>query len=146
MTTYLPAGTQGDPNTVLVEIPPDYNVTATQTVSTISRARTTYNPGATQGDPGTVLVQLPAEYNVTITTTIPTLTRASTTFAPAGTQGDPGTVIVELPPTPTSRYQQQLYLLLQHLLPVSQAREHKVTLALSMLIYLQHTISQELQP
>jgi hypothetical protein len=101
-TIYNPAGAQGDPGTILIELPVPYNITKTTTISTISQAVTTYNPGANQGDPGTILVELPPPYNVTSTQTVATISQIATTYVPPGTQGGPGTVIIQVPPPVTS--------------------------------------------
>ena len=99
---YNPAGSQGDPGTVLVQFPVPYNVTTTTTVSTISQAMTTYMPAGNQGDPGTVLVELPIPYNKTSTQTVATISQIATTYLPPANQGDPGTVIIQVPPPVTS--------------------------------------------
>ncbi|UZP36727.1 hypothetical protein NXS19_004543 [Fusarium pseudograminearum] len=99
MTRYDPGASQGDPGTVVIQLPPDYTVTTTQTVSDITRPTTLYSSAAIQGDPNTVIVKVPVPYNVTTTQIgVSTISRVQTTYNPGATQGDPGTVIIQLPP------------------------------------------------
>ncbi|GKU18141.1 unnamed protein product [Fusarium langsethiae] len=97
-TTYLPAGAQDDPGTILVGVPPSRNVTITKDDATITAPYTTYSPPGNAGDPGTVIIGMPADRNVSITSIVNTRTAPYTTYMSPGNRGDPGTVVVELPP------------------------------------------------
>ncbi|KNA98307.1 hypothetical protein FOXG_18383 [Fusarium oxysporum f. sp. lycopersici 4287] len=91
---------RGDPGTVLVELPPDSNITTTKTVSDRTAPYTTYAAPASKGDPGTVVVEVPmkTEYNVTVTNVASSITSPYTSYSPPANPGDPGTVFIGLHP------------------------------------------------
>ncbi|KAL4729219.1 hypothetical protein ACLX1H_003630 [Fusarium chlamydosporum] len=97
-TTYLSAGAQNDPGTILVEVPPSRNVTVTEEDATITAPYTSYSPPGADGDPGTVIIGMPADRNVTITSIVSTQTAPYTSYLPPANRGDPGTVVIQLPP------------------------------------------------
>ncbi|KAF4954779.1 hypothetical protein FGADI_5077 [Fusarium gaditjirri] len=101
VTSYIPPASRGDNGTVIIETPgpaTSFNVTITQTISTITAIYTTYSPPGAEEDPGTVIVEIPPDRNVTITEEVSTITAPYTTYSPPGSPGDPGTVIIEVPP------------------------------------------------
>ncbi|KAG8667397.1 hypothetical protein FPOAC1_012228 [Fusarium poae] len=100
VTSYIPPASRGENGTVIIETPgpaTPFNITTTQTVSTITAIYTTYLPAGAENDPGTILVEVPPSRNVTITKDDATITAPYTTYSPPGTAGDPGTVIIGMP-------------------------------------------------
>jgi hypothetical protein len=92
---------QGDPATAIVQVPAPYNVTTTQTVSTLTKATTVFESATALGSPGTILIQYPLPYTVTITTNGGTTINGpvTSTLSP-GQPGDPATVIIATPSSP----------------------------------------------
>ncbi|KAM0416438.1 hypothetical protein ACHAPD_005364 [Fusarium lateritium] len=100
VTSYIPPTNRGENGTVIIETPgpaTPFNITTTQTASTITAIYTTYLPAGAEDDPGTILVEVPPSRNVTITKDDATITAPYTTYSPPGTVGDPGTVIIGMP-------------------------------------------------
>ncbi|WZH40867.1 hypothetical protein QYS62_001805 [Fusarium acuminatum] len=97
VTSYIPPASSGDDGTVIIETPgpaTHFNITTTQTISTITAIYTTYIPAGAASDPGTILVEVPPQDNITITKQDATITAPYTTYSPPGAAGDMGTVII----------------------------------------------------
>ncbi|KIL93233.1 hypothetical protein FAVG1_03210 [Fusarium avenaceum] len=100
VTSYIPPASRGANGTIIIETrgpATPFNVTITQTVSTITAIYTTYSPAGAEDDPGTVVVEIPAGRNVTITEEISSITAPFTSYSPPGASGDPGTVVIGMP-------------------------------------------------